>query len=303
MLTLFTTAKPFRGHYDAIQRNALNSWKLLHPDVEVILFGDELGAAQISNELGLRHEPHVERNEELPYVNSMFTRAQEVARHEHLCYSNCDIILMKDFWSAFMIAAAWRTRFLMVAQRWDTDISEPIDFTCEKWPARLRTLVRTTGHLQVPDYIDFFLFSKGLYFDVPALVVGRSYWDHWMVWRALSEGAAVLDATRFVMPVHQNHGYAHHPQGHKGILSDALAKRNLELAGNGEHLRSMLDSTHRLTRFGEIRRTRFRRIIESPTMLSLRQKVAEGTFPIRDRLGLRRQTLDKIRRKSPPTWD
>ena len=45
MLTFFTTAKPFRGHNAIIQRNALKSWTLLRPDVEVILFGDDEGAA------------------------------------------------------------------------------------------------------------------------------------------------------------------------------------------------------------------------------------------------------------------
>ena len=44
MLTFFTTGKPFRGHSGIIQRNALRSWLLLDPDVEVILFGDDEGA-------------------------------------------------------------------------------------------------------------------------------------------------------------------------------------------------------------------------------------------------------------------
>lgn len=33
MITLFTTAKPFRGHDGIIQRNALRSWTLLRPDI------------------------------------------------------------------------------------------------------------------------------------------------------------------------------------------------------------------------------------------------------------------------------
>lgn len=53
MLTLFTTAKPFRGHDGIIQWNALKSWALLRPSVEVILFGDEEGAAKTAEELGL----------------------------------------------------------------------------------------------------------------------------------------------------------------------------------------------------------------------------------------------------------
>jgi hypothetical protein len=46
MPTFFTTAKPFPGHDGIIQRNALKSWTRLHPEVEVILFGDEGGAAK-----------------------------------------------------------------------------------------------------------------------------------------------------------------------------------------------------------------------------------------------------------------
>gem|GEM_PF-7001836 len=48
MLTLFTTAKPFEGHSGVIQRNTLKSWKLLHPDIEIILFGDDAGGAEIA---------------------------------------------------------------------------------------------------------------------------------------------------------------------------------------------------------------------------------------------------------------
>src|SRR5215467_7607839 len=98
MLTLFTTAKPFTGHSSIIQRNALKSWTLLHPDVEVILFGDEEGAADAARELGIRHEPHAERNEfgsiRLDY---MLGKCQVIMRHDVLCYVNCDIILMDDF--------------------------------------------------------------------------------------------------------------------------------------------------------------------------------------------------------------
>ena len=71
--------------------------------------------------------------------------------------------------------------------------------------------------------------------------------------------------------------------------------RNFELSGNGAHLRTMLDSTHRITRSGKIRRTRFRRIFESVPVLTVRQMLVELTFPLRKRLGLRRQSLDKVR--------
>src|SRR5450759_2378795 len=118
MLTLFTTAKPFTGHSGIIQRNALQSWKLLHPDVEVILFGDEEGAAEVCAEFGLRHEPHVERHESgFKYLNYMFERAQQVARYDCLCYSNCDIMLFSDLYEAVLLASASEKKFLMIGQR------------------------------------------------------------------------------------------------------------------------------------------------------------------------------------------
>lgn len=304
MLTFFTTAKPFRGHDSIIQRNALHSWKLLHPDVEVILFGDEEGAARVCGELGLHHEPHVERHEHrIPYVNFMFGRAQEIARHDFLCYSNCDIVFLKDFWKAFRKAAAWRRRFLLVGRRWDTDVTEPIDFGRKDWTTELRQLALTTGFHQIPYYVDFFLFSKGLYDEVPPLIVGRAYWDHWVVWKALSAGAPVLDCSPFVVPVHQNHGYGLQPERTKGSATDALSVRNRELSGDGRHLRSILDATHELTRYGNIRRALFRRQLAKSSVQTLWQGFLKNTFWLRRRLGLRRQNLDKLMGYDPERMD
>jgi hypothetical protein len=294
MLTFFTTCKPYRGHDAIIQRNALKSWTLLHPDVEVIVFGDEYGAAEICAELGLRHEPKVERYEsKLPYANAMFARAQQTARHEYLCYSNCDIILFRDFLVAFEKALAWKKRFLMVGQRWDTDVTKLIDFSAADWAKKTHDVAITSGYLQSPDFLDFFVFPKGLYDSVPPLVVGYAYWDHWMVWRALAAGYPVLDASACVVPVHQNHGYTTTPERKKGSRTDATAMRNFELSAHGRHLRAMADSTHRMSSTGQIRRTFFRRQLESKFVLQVRQMIAEKTLPLRERLGLRRRKPER----------
>src|SRR5215472_3218991 len=115
MLTIFTTAKPFRGHIGVIQRNALKSWMLLHRDVEIILFGDDEGAAEVCAEYGLHHESRVERNEHgTKRLDYIFDRAQEIAGQDILCYVNCDIILMADLCSAVAKVAAAHLQFLMV---------------------------------------------------------------------------------------------------------------------------------------------------------------------------------------------
>jgi hypothetical protein len=296
MITFFTTGKPYRGHDGIIQRNALKSWTLLHPDVEVIVFGDEDGAAEVCAEYGLRHEPYVERFEsKLPYVNWMFARAQQIARHHYLCYSNCDIVQLPEFVLALEKLLALYKSFLMVARRWDTDVAQPIDFEREDWAKEIRKLALTAGYHQMPDFIDFFVFPKGFYDDVPPLLVGRGHWDHWPVWRALSGGLPVIDASRFVVPVHQNHTYDHHPQGKQGVNEDELAQRNKQLCGNGRHLRSMHDATHAMTRSGRIVWTPLRRQWNTLCEMRHKQGFLEHTFQLRNRLGLRRETLNKLR--------
>jgi hypothetical protein len=294
MLTFFTTAKAFQGHSAMIQRNALKSWKLLHPDVEVILFGDEEGTAEVCAEFGLRHEPYVRRHESgMKYLNYLFEQAQKIARHDYLCYSNCDIVLMGDFFAAFAKAKNWRQHFLLVSRRWDTDITEPIDFSRENWERQVRQLALNCNMLQHFHFVDFFVFRNGLYESVPPLVVGRSYWDHWLVWKALAAGVAVVDGSPFMMAIHQNHGHAYHPQGKEGTNEDALANRNLELAGGGTHQRSIFDATHTLGRYGRIRWSPFHRTMLSVPVQKVAQTFLIKSFWLRRRLGLRRETLDK----------
>lgn len=253
MLTLFTTAKPFRGHDSVIQRNALQSWKLLHPEVEVILFGDDEGAADVCAELGLVHHPEVQRHPSgTKLLNYMFRRAQEIGRHEHFCFANCDIILMQDFWEAFEKGRAWRERFLLVSQRWDIDVTTPIDFHQHEWQRDLRCRALAQGVQQNEHWIDFFLFTRGLYSEMPPLLVGHCYWDNWMIWKALMNHVPVVDATRFVVPVHQNHGYNPQFGRVKGVGTDRLSQLNLDLIGGLDHTRVIRAATHRFTRGGTL---------------------------------------------------
>lgn len=252
MLTLFSTCKPFHGHIGVIQRNALKSWSLLHPDIEIILFGDDEGVADVARELRIRHEPHVERNEfGLKRLDYMFSRAQGISRHDLLCYINCDIILTADFCSALERVKATHPEFLMVGRRWDTDILEPIDFSEPDWAAEARRRAVTENRQRDAWYIDYFCFSRGLFGpDIPPLVVGRVYWDNWTIWKALDSKKAVVDASRAVVAIHQNHDYQYHPRGVEGVWSDEQAQRNFVLAGGFAHLRRIDSATFRLTGTG-----------------------------------------------------
>jgi len=277
VLTLFTTAKPFRGYIGIIQRNAIQSWSRLHPEVEIILFGNEEGAAEIAQELELRHEAHVECNDRgTKRLDYMFARAQAIARHDLLCYVNCDIILMRDFRRAIERVRATHREFLMVGRRRDLDITEPLPFApsqerqspdwraqepqgphweardqqAPRWEDELRALAMRRGQQRTAEWIDYFVFSRGLYgADMPPFVL-RVFWDNWLVWKALDARKPVIDASRVVMAVHQNHDYNYHPQGKAGVWSGTEAGLNGQLAGGWRHLRTIADATYTLNEDG-----------------------------------------------------
>jgi hypothetical protein len=245
MLTIFSIPKAFAGHIGVIQRNAIRSWMKLDAGIEIILFGNDDGTADVAREFGLRHEPDVARNEfGTILVSAAFAKAQAAARHEVVCYVNCDIVLMEDFRGAVERVRAAHREFLMVGQRWDLDITKPLAFERADWQSELRGRALRQGKKRGADWIDYFAFSRGLYgADMPPFAIGRTCWDNWLVWKALESKKPVVDATPAVVAVHQNHDYRHHPQGERGAWHGEEAGRNAQLAGGWGHLRTIADAT------------------------------------------------------------
>jgi hypothetical protein len=296
MLTIFSTPKPFEGRIAVIQRNAIQSWLLLSPDVEVMLIGDDPGTSETAREFGIRHVKHIERNETgAKYLSSIFTQAQNLARYPIVAYINCDIMLMSDFLRAVEQVSAWRNRFLMAGRRWEIDILEPWEFQASNWEAGLRNRVLARGKRRSQHAIDYFVFPRGMYPDIPPLVIGRFWWDHWLIWRARSTPIPMVDATATVMAVHQNHDYAYHPQGLHGVWYGREAKANRELAGKGRHLATLDEATHLLTNRG-IKPNRFSRLAPWRRRLVLFANAAwytglEISKPLRYALGLTRRRV------------
>ncbi len=324
MITIFTTAKPFTGHSGVIQRNALKSWKELHADAEVILFGDEEGAAEAAREAGARHVASVERaglaaeaelkpgsRQEPPgstragqpkILRSFFDVAQEMARHELICYVNCDIVLPRDFLHAVNAVDAVHGRFLMLGRRWNVEIENPIIFAMRDWERRLTERAKAARQQSSGDWIDYFVFRRGLYLGkLPEMVIGRVYWDQWLVWKALQEGAAVVDATEAVMAIHQNHDYGYHPAGKTGVWTDEWSRRNYELAGGRWHLRTIDDATHVLGPDGlKANPVRSKRAAER--VLRTAKEAAwvttmDWTRPLRHAVGLRKKGAGEVERR------
>ena len=75
MLTIFTGPKPFEGDIGRIQENAIGSWSKLHPDIQILLIGDEIGIHRFAEKVGARHLGNVLTNDwGTPLVDSMLIR-------------------------------------------------------------------------------------------------------------------------------------------------------------------------------------------------------------------------------------
>jgi len=246
MLTIFTTPKPFHGHSALIQTNAIKSWAMLRPQCEIILFGNEKGTSEIAAELDIQHIPRVSCNESgLPFVSSMFEIAQDIASFKLICYANADIIFMNDFLSA--ISLVHLESFLLVGRRWNLDINETIDFNDTTWDEQLNSRLAKTGKLYRPWGIDYFVFNRGLYENIPPFVIGRPAWDNWMIYRARILKIPVIDATNVITAVHQSHVYAHHVTGTDGAWRGTEGIQNRKLLGGLERAFRTYNATLVLT--------------------------------------------------------
>ncbi|MBN2121164.1 MAG: hypothetical protein JW734_08965 [Candidatus Omnitrophica bacterium] len=250
MLTIFTIPKPFLGRLETIQRNALKSWCLLKGGCEIVLFGDDEGVSEAAADFGVLNIPGINRNSTgTPFLDSVFTKVEGLARNSILAYINADIILMDDFLSAIKDVSKTMREFLLVGHRWDLKIDGAIDFS-QGWQEQLRLKARHSGSLHSHAGIDYFVFPRGLVQNFPPFLVGRPGWDSWFIYHIRSKGIPVVDITKLSMVVHHNHDYSHHAQGRYGVWQGEEARYNLELAGGYHNLYTLKDATHILTKKG-----------------------------------------------------
>ncbi len=247
MLTFVTVPKACDGVFGHIQYNAVRSWLNLRPRPGVILVGGESGVSEMADELNVRHVPNVARNENnTPLLRDVFAQALRVTNQRIICYINADVMLDEDFISSVRVVRRAKELFLMVGQCHDIDVRDEIDFSDDEAVSRLFSRAVEDGKARGVSAIDYFVFPRTLYKDVPLLAVGRVYFDNWMIWAARYAGAAVVDITGSALSIHQSHDYSHVVGGKQATRRGDEAHRNMQLAGGRRHCFDMLDATHRL---------------------------------------------------------
>ena len=255
MITLFTCPKPFRGHINIIQRNAIQSWRLLRPEPEIILIGNDEGVPEITQEFNLSYIPEVKRNDfGTPLLSSIFSNAERKAANDLICFINADILLLDDFMPAMQGALQLQPTCLMVGQRWNLEIKESISFQ-PNWENYLRDMVKKLGKIEIPNAMDFFVFPKGLFDHLPPFTLGRTMYDNWLVSQARLRGIPVIDLTDMVTVIHQNHDYLHHRRGKIGVTKGEEAKANKKLAQGSLFAFTTWDADYKLTDKGVMRKS------------------------------------------------
>ena len=91
-------------------------------------------------------------------------------------------------------------------------------------------------------------------------LIGRPGWDNWLIWFALSAGVAVVDVSKEVCAVHQNHNYSYHPEGERGVWQGDEAQENFRLLEKGSKFRT-LDSAVYVLQSGQLRRNSARWLV------------------------------------------
>ncbi len=241
MLTIFSAPKPFRGHIDIIQRNAIRSWMELGSQIEVLLIGDEEGMDAVAREYGLRQISDVKRNElGTPRLDSIFGRARQEARYPILCYLNADILLMDDLLPAVERVAERFDKFLIVGRRWDLNVRELLPFALG-WQSTLRTRVKQHGKLHSATGSDYFVYPRQMFADMPPFALGRAGWDNWMIYAGRVTHIPVINATIAITIIHQEHDYSHLPGGRPHYRLPE-SKKNVALAGGNATVFSLRDA-------------------------------------------------------------
>jgi len=248
LITIFTIPKPFIGHSDVIQRNAIKSWLQLKPRCEVILFGDDEGVADVAKELSVEHVPSIVKNEfGTPLLSSAFAAAQKLAKNDILMYANTDVIFFQDLIEA--VQRVGKPPFLVCGRRWDLDVVREIDFDDAEWETKLRSKVSQVGTLHGHAGIDYFIFPKNTV-KMPDFSVGRAGWDGWLVYDVRMRKIPVIDATEAITVIHQNHDYSHSRFAEKKMVGGPEFKKNTAVAGGGGNMMTLREADWVLTKEG-----------------------------------------------------
>jgi len=250
MLTLFSTPRPFKGPFDRIQRNSIESWKAVCPGCQIILFEDEDGTtSRVAEELCVECVKDRQSSEfGTPLLSSLFDIAKEKSKYEIIVQISTDIILTDNFLPSVKMAleSIGNKPFLIAGRRWDLNFEEKIDFTQKDWQIKIMNLIKEKGSLHAPSAMDYWVLPRNMPLEFPKFIIGRPGTDSWLVYELRKRKIPVINSTKAITAIHQNHNY---PQKSKPFFAVEKAY-NLRLTGGFMNLLTLREADWILTKKG-----------------------------------------------------
>jgi hypothetical protein len=177
-----------------------------------------------------------------PLVSSIFSAARQISSSPLLAYVNADILLTPQLVITTSQVFCHLKQFLIVGQRYDLDLLQPLAFT-DGWDIRLLAEVKDRGRLHPPAGSDYFIFPRTCFTDLPNFAIGRAGWDNWMIYHARDQHMPVVDATESITVIHQDHDYSHLPNGQPHYHLPESSE-NLRLAGGRRTVFTLMDADY-----------------------------------------------------------
>lgn len=243
MITFLSSPKTFSGNLYKNQLNAIQSWLNVHPNAEVILYGDSPGCKEVCAMLGIRHVDKIECSPSgVPYFDAIVGHAQKYALYDIQVYLNCDILLTQDILDAIKMVNF--SRFLIIGQRIDLGEKTNVYFQKDNWHLYTVTLIQNGyAKLHVPSGMDYFIFTRGLWVGMKPLVIGRAGYDSALVSFCLKHSIPIIDATYMIPALHQYHDYSHLDDKEKEVMSGVDAKNNQKVHEVEHSSPNIIDAT------------------------------------------------------------
>lgn len=215
-IAVFTSLKTQEGRNGEIQSRSLANWRTVFGVADFVEFEGPL----------------------IPFVE-MVSAVGHDSGAEVFIYANADVLFDKKqahaLYNSICVTRPHELSgdFLVTGQRVDI-------------------LENGARRLHRPSGMDYFIFRRGMFHDLPKTIMGRAYCDSALVAYCLRRGVPVIDASYALCVEHQFHDYGHVAGGRRTVClgDDAMAnKRNNGLHDFGPNV---LDATHTLLPDGRI---------------------------------------------------
>ena len=230
MITFLSSPKPFIGIAKDQQYRAIRSWQATGKDVEIILYGVSDGIDQAGSDLNVKVVRQINSSSSgIPYFGSIVEHAAEHGKYDYQVYLNCDILLSGILQAMCQIEF---THFLLIGQRIDLGEDVFVDLgQMDLIPQLAQLAVENKAVLHSPTGIDYFGFCRGMWQNLPEIIVGRGGYDNALIAYCMKNRIPIVDGTFRVTALHQFHDYGHLTGGVKAVMHGSDAIHNFSNGG------------------------------------------------------------------------